>query len=80
LEDTFTLNLGVIEFVIKMLASIIIEVFLASGYFRREVLGLTIIPGSIWQVILLVEGTGLVVGELVISHNKFISNAMTNYN
>ena len=65
-----------VEFVIKMFASIVIEVLLPSWDFRREVFGLTVVPSSVWQVVLLVERTSLVVSELVISHNKFIRTAM----
>ena len=65
-----------VEFVIKMLPSIVVEVFLPSWDLGREVFGLTVVPSSVWQVILLVERTSLVVSELVISHNKFISTAM----
>ena len=76
LKDAFARNLWMVEFVIKMLAPIVIEVLLPSWDFRREVFGLTVVPSSVWQVILLVERTSLVVSELVISHNKFIRTAM----
>ena len=52
--------------------AIIGEVVLASGDLRRKVLGFAIVPRPIRQEVLLVERIGLVVGELVISHNKFM--------
>ena len=63
----------VIEASIEVLASAVDEVLLASGYLRGEILGLAVVPSAIRQVVLFVEGTGLVIAELVVPHNKFIN-------
>lgn len=54
-------------------ASAVGEVFLAGGDLGGELLGFAIVPGSVRQEVLLVKGIGLMVGELVVPHNKFMS-------
>jgi hypothetical protein len=61
----------VIELLSIMLAAVVREVLLPRRDFGGILLGFAVIPSAIWQKILLVEGTSLVVSELVISHNKF---------
>lgn len=61
-----------VESLIKMLAAIIGKVVLAGWDLRWELLWFAVIPCTIREVVLFVEGTGLVISELVISHNKFI--------
>ena len=61
-----------IKFATKMLSTVFCEVILPRRDFRGEFLGFAIVPSSVWQKILLVEGTCLVISELVIIHNKFM--------
>lgn len=78
LQDALGGDFGVVEVAGEVLAAAVGEVVLPRGDLGREVLGLAVEPGAVGQVVLLVEGTGLVVGELVISHIKFIAD--DNYN
>ena len=71
-QYSFILYLGVIEFVLVMSTTHFDEVVLASGDFGRILFGFAVVPGSIGEVALFVEGTGFVVGELVIPHNKIM--------
>ena len=61
-----------VEFLSIVFATHLGEVVLTRGNLRGELFGLTVVPGSIGQVALLEEGTGLVICELVVLHNKFM--------
>jgi len=60
-EDPVLFNLGMIKFRIIVFAANLCEVILASRDLGRKLLGFAIEPGSVRQVALLEEGTGLVV-------------------
>ena len=71
-QYSFLLYLRVIEFVLVMSTTHLDEVVLAGGDLRRVLFGFAVVPGSIGEVALFVKGTGFVVGELVIPHNKIM--------
>lgn len=69
----------VVEACVIVPSSDLSEVVLARGYFRGELFRFAVEPGDVWHVPLFVKGTGFVVGELVVSHNK-IKHCQLYYN
>ena len=70
-QDAVGFYLG-LEFFGIVLAAAFGEVLLARWDLRGELFGLPVVPGAIREVALLVEGTPLVVRELVVVHNKIM--------
>lgn len=62
-----------IEPPIEVLTTAVDEVLLPCGYLGGEIFGLAVVPSAIGQIVLFVEGAGLVIAELVVPHNKFIN-------
>ena len=67
-----------VESLREVLPSAVGEVVLARRDFGGEVFGLAIEPRSVRQEILLIEGVGLMIGKLVISHNKKLASIISN--
>jgi hypothetical protein len=69
LEDAVILDLGVVEPISEVLPPAVHEVILPRGHLGGVVLGLAVEPGTVRYEVLLVEGVGLVEGQLVVVHS-----------
>ena len=61
-----------IELIVIVFASRVGEVLLSSGNFRWKLFRFAIIPCTIRKISLTIERAGLMVGKLVVVHNKIM--------
>ena len=71
-ENLVVLNFRVVEFIFIVLTSYFCKVVLTCRYLWGKFFRFSVEPCSIREVALFIEGTGFVVGKLVVLHNKFM--------